>query len=70
MLWTEMVWLRIGTRYCWELWNGCITSGLSSGTQLHRVSYILARSYRKLTWAFIYVASIPQKMTFSVGVCY
>jgi hypothetical protein len=48
MLWTGLVWLRIGTGKlgnepsgsikCWELPNGCTTCGLSSGTQLHRVS--------------------------------
>jgi hypothetical protein len=52
MLWTGLVWLRIGTGgiscelgnepsgsiKCWELPNGCTTFGLSSGTQLHLVS--------------------------------
>jgi hypothetical protein len=28
-----------GSIKCWELPNGCTTCGLSSGTQLHRVSY-------------------------------
>jgi hypothetical protein len=27
-----------GSIKCWELPNGCTTCGLSSGTQLHRVS--------------------------------
>jgi hypothetical protein len=27
-----------GSIKCWELLNGCTTCGLSSGTQLHRVS--------------------------------
>jgi hypothetical protein len=27
-----------GSIKCWELPNGCTTFGLSSGTQLHRVS--------------------------------
>jgi hypothetical protein len=27
-----------GSIKCWELPNGCTTGGLSSGTQLHRVS--------------------------------
>jgi hypothetical protein len=30
-----------GSIKCWELPNGCTTCGLSSGTQLHRVSLIL-----------------------------
>jgi hypothetical protein len=50
VLWTGLVWLRIGTggellcdepsgsMKCWELPSGCTTCGLSSGTQLHRVS--------------------------------
>jgi hypothetical protein len=53
MLWTGLVWLRIGTGgesscelgneppgsiKCWELPSGCTSCGLSSGTQLHRVS--------------------------------
>jgi hypothetical protein len=29
-----------GSIKCWELPNGCTTCGLSSGTQLHRVSYV------------------------------
>jgi hypothetical protein len=29
--------LRVSIK-CWELPNGCTTGGLSSGTQLHRVS--------------------------------
>jgi hypothetical protein len=29
-----------GSIKCWELTNGCTTCGLSSGTQLHRVSYL------------------------------
>jgi hypothetical protein len=28
-----------GSIKCWELPSGCTTCGLSSGTQLHRVSY-------------------------------
>jgi hypothetical protein len=52
MLWTGLVWLRIGQMEsscelgnepsgsikCWELSSGCTTCALSSGTQLHRVS--------------------------------
>jgi hypothetical protein len=30
-----------GSIKCWELSNGCTTCGLSSGTQLHRVSYLV-----------------------------
>jgi hypothetical protein len=30
-----------GSIKCWELPNGCTTCGHSSGTQLHRVSYVL-----------------------------
>jgi hypothetical protein len=30
-----------GSIKCWELPNGCTTCGLSSGTQLHRVSYLV-----------------------------
>jgi hypothetical protein len=30
-----------GSIKCWELPNGCTTFGLSSGTQLHRVSYLV-----------------------------
>jgi hypothetical protein len=55
MLWTGLVWLRIGTggellwtQYapsgsikCWELPSGCTSCGPSSGTQLHRVSYLV-----------------------------
>jgi hypothetical protein len=26
---------------CWELSSGCTTCGLSSGTQLHRVGYLM-----------------------------
>jgi hypothetical protein len=29
----------LGSIKCWELQNDCTTCGLSSGTQLHRVSY-------------------------------
>jgi hypothetical protein len=29
-----------GSIKCWELLSGCTTCGLSSGTQLHRVSYL------------------------------
>jgi hypothetical protein len=29
-----------GSIKCWELPSGCTTCGLSSGTQLHRVSYV------------------------------
>jgi hypothetical protein len=29
-----------GSIKCWELPNGCTTCGLSSGTQLHRVSSV------------------------------
>jgi hypothetical protein len=57
VLWTGLVWLRIGTGgesscergnepsgsiKCWELPSGCTSSGLSSGTQLHRVSYLVS----------------------------
>jgi hypothetical protein len=53
MLETGLAWLRIGAGgenscklgnepsgsiKCWELPNGCTNCGLSSGTQLHRVS--------------------------------
>jgi hypothetical protein len=34
-----------GSIKCWELPNGCTTCGLSSGTQLHRVSW-LVRTHR------------------------
>jgi hypothetical protein len=30
-----------GSIKCWELPNGCTICGLSSGTQLHRVSYLI-----------------------------
>jgi hypothetical protein len=30
-----------GSIKCWELPSGCTSCGLSSGTQLHRVSYVL-----------------------------
>jgi hypothetical protein len=30
-----------GSVKCWELPNGCTTCGLSSGTQLHRVNYLV-----------------------------
>jgi hypothetical protein len=30
-----------GSIKCWELPSGCTTCGLSSGTQLHRVSYLM-----------------------------
>jgi hypothetical protein len=30
-----------GSIKCWELPRGCTTCGLSSGTQLNRVSYLL-----------------------------
>jgi hypothetical protein len=29
-----------GSIKCWELPNGCTTCGVSSGTYLHRVSYV------------------------------
>jgi hypothetical protein len=29
-----------GSIKCWELQNGCTSCGLSSGTELHRVSYV------------------------------
>jgi hypothetical protein len=32
-----------GSIKCWELPKGCTTCGLSSGTQLHRVSCLLQR---------------------------
>jgi hypothetical protein len=32
----------LGSIKCWELPSGCTTCGLSSGTQLHRVSYLVA----------------------------
>jgi hypothetical protein len=52
VLWTRLVWLRkvqvesscelgnepSGSVKCWELPSDCTTGGLSSGTQLHRVS--------------------------------
>jgi hypothetical protein len=61
MLWTGLVWLRIGTGggscklgnepsgsiKCWELSNGCTTCGLPCGTRLHRVSYG-PRSYQDM----------------------
>jgi hypothetical protein len=31
----------LGSIKCWELPNGCTTCGLSSGTQLHRISYLV-----------------------------
>jgi hypothetical protein len=31
-----------GSINCWELLNGCATCGLSSGTQLHRVSQLVS----------------------------
>jgi hypothetical protein len=30
-----------GSIKCWKLLSGCTTCGLSSGTQLHRVSYLV-----------------------------
>jgi hypothetical protein len=30
-----------GSIKCWELPSGCTSCGLSSGTQLHRVSYLV-----------------------------
>jgi hypothetical protein len=52
MLWSGLVWLRIGkvdsscelgndtsgSIKCWELPSGCTACGLSYGTRLHRVS--------------------------------
>jgi hypothetical protein len=35
-----------GSIKCWELPNGCTTCGHSSGTQLHRVSYMHGRILR------------------------
>jgi hypothetical protein len=32
----------LGSIKCWQLPNGCTSCGLSSGTQLHRVSCIIA----------------------------
>jgi hypothetical protein len=34
-----------GSIKCWELPSGCTTCGLSSGTQLHRVSYVCIYIY-------------------------
>jgi hypothetical protein len=34
-----------GSIKCWELPNGCTTCGLSSGTELHRVSYVSASQH-------------------------
>jgi hypothetical protein len=33
-----------GSIKCWELPSGCTSCGLSSGTQLHRVSYLIRRT--------------------------
>jgi hypothetical protein len=35
-----------GSIKCWDLPNGCITCGLSSGTQLHRVSWLVNQTER------------------------
>jgi hypothetical protein len=29
-----------GSIKCWELPSGCVTCGLSSGTQPHRINYV------------------------------
>jgi hypothetical protein len=34
-----------GSIKCWELPSGCKRCGLSSGTQLHRVSLVIASCY-------------------------
>jgi hypothetical protein len=38
-----------GSIKCWEIPSGCTTCGLSTGTQLHRVSYILGANVENLT---------------------
>jgi hypothetical protein len=38
-----------GSIKCWELPSGCTTCGLSSGTQLHRVSYLVIHGRTLLT---------------------
>jgi hypothetical protein len=40
----------LGSIKCWELSNGCTTFGLSSGTQLHRISQLVTE-----IWYFILV---------------
>jgi hypothetical protein len=38
-----------GSIKCWELPKGCTSCGLSSGTQLHRVSLVILNSHKILT---------------------
>jgi hypothetical protein len=34
-----------GSIKCWELPNGCTSCGLSSGTQLHRISWFVITGF-------------------------
>jgi hypothetical protein len=38
-----------GSIKCWDLLSGCTSCGLSSGTQLHRVSYLVSSVTEKFT---------------------
>jgi hypothetical protein len=40
---------------CWELPSGCTTCGLSSGIQLHRVSWSVGRRSVSHLAGFIYI---------------
>jgi hypothetical protein len=41
-----------GSIKCWELPSGCISCGLLSGTQLHRVSKLVSVYYHSITHSF------------------
>jgi hypothetical protein len=55
-----------GSIKCWELLNGCTTCGLSSSTQLHRVSQLCVQTL--LLWIVILQVNISQFVGVDSGV--